>query len=113
MILVSIFPRWGLFKKSFCLHIHLPTVLCPLSIGYRLSLLNAIPDIMNSKIFENEMRKIAMRKKMVCSPTEIAKEILIFKNKCLYNDFTHTILGPLLIFYHLSVTYADLILNQH
>ena len=81
-------------NKHFCLHNNLPTVLCPIFMEYRSNVLNAIADILNSRIFENEIEKTAMRKPFVCSPEEIAKEITIVKTICLYIDRMLIFLGP-------------------
>ena len=86
-------------KKSFCLHIHLPIELYFLYMGYWLNVLYAIADIMNLGIFENGIWKIAIRKTMVCSPTEISKEITIVKTKCLYNDLFLPFSDLIIFFY--------------
>ena len=98
-------------NKHFCLHNNLPTVLCPIFMEYRSNVLNAIADILNSRIFENEIEKTAMRKPFVCSPEEIAKEITIVKTICLYIDPMLIFLGPhsnlLLLIWNLWRPYID------
>ena len=84
----------------------------PFIYGISAHVLNALAGIVNSRIFENEIRKTAMRKPFVCSPEEIAKEITIVKIKCLYIYLMLTFLGPhsnlVLFIWNLCQAYIDL-----
>ena len=86
----------------FCLRIQLPTPLCPLSTGYLLNVLNAIADIMNIGIFENEIGKTAMSKTLVCNPAKHVGEITIVKTNCLYNGLITTFPERVLILCYLD-----------